>query len=277
MTEGDFQRAIRQRFVMLDQMRSTSPQVFMPSGDSELALDDEYWIPQPLSQSAYRAFIVALDHLQAIRVHLDRPYPVLFPFAHLSLCRPALISSSLAVWLLAPTEQQERVRRHYISIADELRNHERYLRELTKLDLNDESTVGVLQHVRVRLSEVDTKLGVTSQADWNKVRVSTTAQINVAADVLGASFVRNGRYDDDPLELANEIKLSWQATSGAAHGLTWQINGTPSIEQSGEADEHGRATFVAGGSFGQLANHYCAAVEMAHLSWSLLKQRGNYT
>lgn len=274
MSENESEQAVRERFSMLDKMRAASPQVFTPTVGSELELDDEEWIPHPLSQSAYRAFTAALDHLQAIRVHLDRPDPTLFPFAHLSLCRPALIASSLAVWLLAPAERQERIKRHRISIADKLRNHERYLSKLTQLDPSHENTATVLAHVRLRLSEINTKLGITSKKDWDKLRVSTTAQIGIAADALGTSFVESGRSDDDPRQLANEIELSWQATSGAAHGFTWQINGTPSIEQVGEADEHGRAVFTAGGSFDHLASHYCSAIEMARLSWDLLKQRG---
>ncbi|OZC62008.1 hypothetical protein CH306_17565 [Rhodococcus sp. 15-725-2-2b] len=272
-SERACEQAIRERFPVLDKMRAASA-MFTPAKSSELHLDDEDWIPHPLSQSAYQAFTAALDHLQAIRVHLDVPKPVLFPYAHLSLCRPALVAASLAVWLLNPAERQERIERHRISIADELRNHARYLSELTHLDPSHENTAAVLAHVRLRLSEINTKLGVTSKKSWDKLRVSTTDQIGVAADALAESLVASKRSADDPRQLANEIKLSWQATSGAAHGLTWQINGTPSIEQAGEADEYGRALFTAGGSFGQLANHYCSAIEMARLSWDLLKQRG---
>ncbi|MDJ0005540.1 hypothetical protein QM616_22710 [Rhodococcus fascians] len=277
MNENESERAceqvIRECFPVLDEIQAAS-MMFTPAQGSELELDDAAWIPQSLSQSAYRAVTAALDHLQAVRVHIDRTRPVLFPFAQLSLCRPALIAASLAVWLLSPAERQERIERHRISIADELRNYERYLSELTQLDPSHENTASVLEQVRLRLFEINAELGITSKKDWARLRVSTTDQIDIAADVLGTRLAESGRYEDGPRLLAKEVKLSWQATSGAAHGLTWQINGTSSIEQAGEADEHGRALFTAGGSFGQLANHYRIATEMARLGCDLLRQRG---
>lgn len=274
MGEDEYEQAVRNRFPVLDELRGESPMVFEPASGSDLAFDDQDWTPSPLSQSAYRAFLAALDHLQAVRVQLDRPEPETFPFAHLSLCRPALLASSLAVWLLTPNEQQERLHRHRISIADELRNHERYLRELSGGDPSHVATRLVLDHVQSRLAQMDTKLGVTTKKDWDRLRISNTAQIGSAADALGEHLVARGRSVSDSRELAHEVKLSWQATSGAAHGLTWQIAGTRSMRQTTEADEHGRAVFVAGGTFGQLANHYCAAIEMARFSWDLLRVRG---
>lgn len=274
MSEDEYEMAIRDRFSVLDTLRRESPGVFDPAPGSDLAIDDMDWIPSPLSVSAYKAFVAGLDHLQAVRVQIDRPKPELFPFAQLSLCRPALLASSLVVWLLVPDDRQERIRRHRISIADELRNHERYLCELSTVDPSHVSTRLVLEHVQERRAEMDTKLGITSRKDWDRLRISNTAQIGSAADALGNHLVERGRSDSDSGDLAHEVRLSWQATSGAAHGLTWQINGTDSMKQSSDADEHGRAVFTAGGTFEQLASHYCAAVEMVRFGWELLCVRG---
>jgi len=274
MSEDECEQAVRDQFPVLDELREQSPPVFEPAPSSDLSLDDQDWTPSPLSQSAYRTFLAALDHLQAVRVHLDQPRPELFPFAQLSLCRPALLASSLAVWLLAPDDQQERIRRHRISIADELRNHDRYLSELSAGDSSHVPTRQVLDHVRARLAQMNTKLGITAKKDWDRIRISSTAQIAAAADALGERLVASRESDFASHELAHEVKLSWQATSGAAHGLTWQITGTPSMRQATDSDEYGRAVFVVGGTFEHLANHYCAAIEMARYSWDLLQIRG---
>ncbi|WP_404316467.1 hypothetical protein [Prescottella equi] len=273
MSEDDCEQAVRDRFPILDKLRIESPGVFEPAPGSELELDDQDWIPSPLSQSAYKAFTAALDHLQAVRVQLDRPKPQLFPFAQLSLCRPALLASSLVVWMLTPNERQERCHRHRISIADELRNHEKFLSELSDGAPDHASTRSVLDHVQSRLKEMNAKLGIEGKRDWDRLRESSTNQIGIAADALGEHLARGGSIDAAG-QLAHEVKLSWRATSGAAHGLTWQIAGTDSLRQAGAPDEHGRAVFVAGGSFAQLANHYCAALEMAKFSWELLRARG---
>lgn len=270
--DDPFERRVRDSFPILDEWRRDAPAEFQPNAGSALAIDDADWPPMPLSQTAYKSFLTAKDHLQAVRVHIDRPVPELFPFAQPSLCRGALIGSSLVVWLLASDDPDVRVRRHRIAVAEELHNHRKYLTDLLGLG-EHEDTRKVLEHVEVRLAEMKVKLGIVTRKDWQQVRVSTTAIIESAAMDLGTALVASGESDHDADRLAREVRLEWQSTSGAAHGYTWQIFGGPAVMPASEADEDGRVLYLAGGTFADLANRYAVAFEMSRLAWKLLQAR----
>lgn len=108
---------------------------------SSLAADDQLLHPLRTSHMIGHCLSMAEDQLRALRKLLtdySGEYSFSFPMAaHNSNIRSSLECSSLAIWLLGPNEQEERLRRSLRSRQYEL-NHEKALYQtLTSDDIND--------------------------------------------------------------------------------------------------------------------------------------------
>jgi hypothetical protein len=116
----------------------------------------------------------------------------------------------------------------------------------------------VAAHIKLREQQLKDR----RVADGQKAELSTTKLIAEAAtEVFGH-------------KLAEEVVLEWRSGSGAAHGLSWHLFGTPGTEQVSEADRNGRASFQAGGSFDRMANSYMSSFRLLEHGWKLLRLRG---
>jgi hypothetical protein len=106
------------------------------------------------------------------------------------------------------------------------KQHSTYLGALQRwTPARDADTDTVAAHIKLREQQLkDRRI-----TDGQKAELSTTKMIAEAAtEVLGP-------------ELAEEVVLEWRSGSGAAHGLSWHLFGTPGTEQVSVADRHGRA------------------------------------
>ncbi|MEU2988752.1 hypothetical protein ABZ647_30630 [Micromonospora aurantiaca] len=81
-----------------------------PQERSTLSRDNKEMHPYQLSQAAWHALSHAVDHLHCLRTVLKDAH-VMHMYAPYSLARAALENASAAVWLLAPEDRAERVRR----------------------------------------------------------------------------------------------------------------------------------------------------------------------
>ncbi|WP_280470568.1 hypothetical protein [Nocardia farcinica] len=264
----EYEGVVRSTFAQLDLWRATPP-IFTPGSGSQLRGDDDDWPGFSISQLAHSGVVVAVEHLQALRVHVDRRSPELvelFPLAHATLCRTALVGAAQAVWLLAPDERAERLRRHHTVIAEMQARHLEYLDGLQKLAGADrhEGTDVVAEHVAMLSNQMAVKraeLGESSD------RFNTTRMIREAA-----CAAYRGRHDSE--RLVEETVLVWRAGSGAAHGFLWPLFGGAGTEQISSADARGNAAFVARGSFEAIAQPYMAAYILCEAGWKLLRRRG---
>jgi len=233
-----------------------------PGSGSELRGDDQDWPPFGVSQVAWSGLQAAVDNLQAIRWHLDNQKaasPRHFLYAHLALCRAALVGASQTVWVLAPDDRGSRIERARTVVAYTQSQHERYLEGLQDYAADPHAgTDAVLTHVQQRISEMSAKRA----SDGQKSGLNTTKMIRAAAEQVF------------PADVAVEAVLAWQEGSGAAHGLVWQILGQQSTVQAGPADVDGLAPFEAAGSFDRIANPYMAAYRLTDRGWHLLRRRG---
>lgn len=255
----DDEAVVRSTFATLDRWRRIQGP-FIPIAGSELARDDTDWPHFGVSQVAWGGFTVAVEHLQAIRAHIDVQKPNranLFAFAHQTLARTALIGAATAVWVLAPDDRATRVERARNVVTYQQDEHHKYLRALQGLADHD-GTNAVADHVDVRRRELAAK----RMADGDKAGYETTRIIREAA--LAA-------FKTKPL--AEEVVAGWRSGSGAAHGLPFPLLGRSSMAQ-GPADDQGRATFLIGGDFELFSNSYMAAYHLADHGWSLLVRRG---
>ncbi|MEU2007199.1 hypothetical protein ACH47B_38650 [Rhodococcus sp. NPDC019627] len=138
-------------------------------------------------------------------------------------------------------------------------HHSAYLDGLQKLvPTPHEGTDQVAANVARRRDELEKLRSVMGQ----KAVLKTTKMIEEAAhEALGA-------------DLARDVVLEWRAGSGAAHGLAWQLFGTPGTTRASEADERGLASFQAGGSYDRIVNGYMAAFRLTECGWRSLRRRG---
>ena len=102
-------RLLRSTFPTLDEWGVDLESAFVPGQGSALAVDDTDWIPVPVSQVAVMGLGSARDHLQAVRVLIEAGQ--VFPFAHSTLIRSAVVGGAQAVWVLAPEDPATRIDR----------------------------------------------------------------------------------------------------------------------------------------------------------------------
>jgi len=154
----EHEAVIRQTFGTIDKWRAI-PGPFIPGSGSELKGDDWDWPPCGVSQVAWTGLTVAVEHLQAVRTHIDVQPPNhanLFVFAHQTLARSALVGASMAVWVLASDARSTRVERARSAVTYMQDEHAKYLRALQDLAQHDR-TDAVAAHVNQRQAELKAK------------------------------------------------------------------------------------------------------------------------
>lgn len=255
--DSDAEAVVRGTFRSLDGWRA-APGPFRPGPGSELMEDDYDWRPFGVSQVAWTGLSAALDHLQAVRSHVDAATPSHFPQAHLTLCRTALVGASVAVWVLAPDVRADRIARARQYVAYMQQEHLNYLGELQRLGPH-EGTDLVAEHLKERQAE----LAVKRAADGQAGALNTTRIIRTAAR---HAFVEE-RY-------VVEAVAMWRSGSGSAHALPYPLLGRRETVQQGAADSDGLATLVAAGSFDTFANAYMLAFHLTKHGWRLIRRRG---
>ena len=249
---------IHATFAQLDRWHEQLRVVFVPEPGSELAEDDTDWPWLPVSQAAITGMSAARDHLQAVRVHIEAG--ALFPFAHQTLTRTAILAASQAVWVLAPDERGARQKRARTFAAESYRQHLAYLRDLQELPpVPHPGTDAVLQHAARRKEE----LAVMRSGDGQTGALVGTDVVYYAALATWGSP-----------EIAVEARSEWRRGSGAAHGLQWSLLGRQGTGQAAAADSSGMAEFQAGGSLEALANSYLCAYGLLVHAFGLLSRRG---
>ncbi|WP_422748013.1 hypothetical protein ACN27E_07905 [Mycobacterium sp. WMMD1722] len=187
------------------QVRLSQP--FQPPASSQLAADDEDWPGFPASQVVWSGLAAASDHLNAIRRHVEAR--TLFPSAHLTLCRTALVGASQAVWVLAPSDSATRLARTRTILTESYKRHLQWLQEAQQLaDTPHMGTDTVTAVIAQRKAELKTK----RDAD---VQVATLDNTQMVREAATECFKR--------ADLAKEAVLAWRSTSGAAHGFPWSL------------------------------------------------------
>lgn len=242
---------------MLDDWQQRGSTAFRPEQGSELEVDDCDWPSIPISEIAHLGLQVATDHLMAVRVHIEARR--LFAFSHLTLCRSALLGATQAVWVLAPDDRRERLKRSRTVAAYAQRKHLQYLRGLQSIAPQpDQNTDTVAALVDNRVNQLHQK----RQAAGERSELNNTDMIQQAVTaVFDAAH-------------AAEAVVVWQSGSGAAHGFVWPMLGTADTVQSSAADQDGIAEFQVGGSLSRMSNAYFAAFHTADRGWKLLRRRG---
>ena len=247
---------IRSTFDTLRQWQKRTENAYVPLPNSALAADAEDWPYFSVPTVAWSGLIAASDHLSAIRSHIEARD--LFSLAHLTLCRSALVGAAQAVWVLAPDDRQQRIRRGRTVASYLYKYHLNFLRKLQ--GSSDEPHVGT-DTVAALVEQRRGELRAIRQADGDRSELNTTEMIESAAS---SAFADQNKVD--------ETLLAWQGGSGAAHGQPWPLFGTPGTVQTSVRDD-GLAEFPAGGSLIRIGNYFMAAFAFAEHGWVLFERR----
>ncbi len=235
----------------LDKWRVRSGSETRPVAGSELASDDADFPHSPLSQFAKAGLSSSWDHLDAFRALVQAGR--LMPSAQPTLARASIVGASLAVWLLAPDEQRERLKR---ARSIRLHNYRRHLHFLNQL--------GAPEQARLEVKERMDQVKAARQSAGETDKFFDTEAITEAAQV---TFLP--RY---PEACAQTLDV-WRQTSGTAHGLVWGNLAHAGTRRTSEPDQFGVAAFVSGPDEETLANVYMCGHWLTTKGWALLDQR----
>ena len=261
VTEDELEalQSIRSTYADLDRWRARSRGVERPERGSELAADEAIWPYLDPAEVARQSLVSASQHLNLARAALEAGE--VFPTAHFSVLRGALVGSSMAVWVLEPdvaVDRQQRVLR----IVDEF-----YKRALQYHDeirpYVDESHPDAAEwldsgaHLRRRRAEARARW-----ASGDGLKERQALDMTGVVGVVAASVFK-------PAE-SLDVRLLWRQLSGDAHALTWQLAGRSSPVRSVGA---GMAEFAAGGNLALLADAFGKLYRLTKRGWSLFDRR----
>jgi hypothetical protein len=200
------------------QQKVEGPYVAVIEDRSSLRLDDRYlaaWRGGSLHRTAMNA---ALDALMTIKLVLEAnvlPMTALYP-----MLRAVIECGSLAVYLLAPADRDERLRRAYWVGEDDAR----WRSAFNTTQGAEDAPTGTVDAVRAEIREmVAERPSMGNPATFPFTRPTYTAIVTEAGVVLDA---------DPAVAMDSDISLLgwWQLLSGLSHGKQWAF--ITSLERS---------------------------------------------
>lgn len=233
-----------------------------PQPGSELAEDDKLWPWLPTSESARVALVAASEHLQLVGECVERQR--LYVTASHTTLRAALLGAASAVWLLGPTDSQERRQRGLRSAsewyrrkaqADELRLDSCPPAERAQLSLQ-------IQHSQDRWRE--------SRSLW-----AATDTLNAREnpkDTQVIDWVARCMFAEDQTKQTS-LRVHWAEMSGDAHALGWQLLARRTAPMT-RTDIRLYETVVRS-EIDHVADPYMAAFTVLRRGWSLFDQRSS--
>ncbi|MEO6570909.1 MAG: hypothetical protein ABIO83_05125 [Ilumatobacteraceae bacterium] len=178
MSEDETLQLIADTYPTLDKWRRLAAEGIVITHGSELQLQDVEWSYVPSSTVALVGLAAAREHLHAIRLLIAARE--LFPSATATLARAALEGAAQTVWMLAPDDHAERMRRSLSIVREDYRHHRNFGEFAATADTVEKNPTADEQTGRLR----DRFDAVTALADQYG---GATLRIVVATDVLPAA------------------------------------------------------------------------------------------
>lgn len=205
---GEAQRQLLKIFELVDGWRGRAGAVVpVPAAGSSLRKDDAVTDPYQLSHAVIGALVSAVDHLDAVRA-LVQDAGILHARAPFTLLRAALENSATAVWLLAPTNRNERVlRRLRLQWADALDGEKAHQLVGAEPQL---SRAGW----KAKLEAVARARGMPDE----QVQTVTGQRVSYSGIVKAA-----GEEAQDSDLTGRDALFCWMLASGIAHAKVWAV------------------------------------------------------
>ncbi|GAB2600174.1 hypothetical protein [Pseudactinotalea suaedae] len=261
--EWDALVRLRSTYESLDRWANRSERIEEPEPGSELATDNDAGLGIPMYQPARHAMLAAVQHLNLARHAVEARQ--LFPIAHYSVLRGALLGSARAVWLLAPHDQVERQQRTLRAVYD---SHRRFRQYVEGSGMDPE---------RVDLgATMFAQLAADAKKRWHPTATLRMDRPPTETEVVAAGAQVTFR-DVDQVE---SVKRLWMQASGDAHGLPWPAMTRPStkVTQQGWLPGYSRRmiTVTSGVDLHEFENSFSLVFRMTRRAWSLFDQRAEH-
>jgi hypothetical protein len=200
-------QAIRSTYSDLDSWQERAGRMpEQPACGSRLAVDDSVFSWHPISEAARLSLITSGEHLRLARTALEARQ--VYPSAHFTVLRGALVGASQAVWILAAEDAAERQERGLTLIDEMYQQLQKYYGEMSTTNLSDGE-----------------RLDLQSQIRWCKERLQQVAAVRrsskklIQTDIIKWALYH--RFPDDQRRDAG--RLLWRQMSADAHVLGWSM------------------------------------------------------
>lgn len=228
-----------------------------PEPGSQLASDNAAFPYHPISDATRLCLASAGEHLRLAWTAIEAGE--LYPTAHFTTLRGALVAASQAVYVLGPEEATvRRARGLAVVIESYKRLRQFHLEHLKILGLTDAE-----------------KLQIQEQVDWltGRMQIATDAGadragLNVSDKVI--PYAAEVTYPSS-MSLQHSVNLLWRQMSGDAHALAWALTLRATLDspRNGEL----LTTGTAGGSLEDISQPFEAAFRILRRGWALFDQR----
>src|SRR5690625_65352 len=252
-------RSISETFPLLDQWRERSKKPEQPEQHSELEIDSRIWQHHPPYEVARQSLIAAVQHLNLARTAIVARE--LFPTAHFTVLRGALVGSAQAVWLLISDDRSERQQRAF-RIIDEW-----YQRRIQYNEAIDPSNLPERDQHRLRdQTQFLKRRRRDARRRWQRTGTLTDAERPTVTQIIGRAA---SEVFTEPAE-QQAVRLLWKSKSGDAHAQGWSV----ALRGDGwTRDSDGLGVATAGGDIFDIAQPYIASFRLLRRGWSLFDRR----
>lgn len=180
----------------------------------------------------------------------------MFPSAHFTVLRGALVGAAQAVWVLGPDSPQERQQRGFTLIEEMYTELRKFYREVARTTLGGQER----QKLESQIAWCEERRDEVLSLRRDRADLNQTAMIGWALD---------HRFAD--AERRESGRLLWRQMSADAHALGW------SMFQRGYVVRHdhssGLGVLESGGDLLAIAQPFAAAHELLKSGWSLFDRR----
>ena len=250
---------LRAMYPDLDGWRERSRRLEQPEPGSDMARDTAatHGMGTPFHDLARHQLVSATQHLNLARVGVEARE--VFPIAHPTVLRGALLGASRGVWLLhSPDAAVRRARGARVA----LEMHRRLLEwvEEPENELADEGREEARGTVEARIADLEAREGVGEVKHWD------TAVIRQAGKVVFSEAHQRGA-----------VVALWRQLSGDAHSLVWpNMTRASTVRVRAPRDAQyplPMNQLTSGGDLRELVNEFSAAFRILKVGWSLFDQR----
>ena len=182
----------------------------------------------------------------------------LYPLAHFTTFRTALLAASQGVYILGPDDPRERRFRGLAVVVEAYKRLRQYHQDMLSAP---DVTESEKQQLSDQIAWVGQRLEAARKAGADK-KVAATDVVSSAAKIV---------YRAEP-DKEHAVNLFWRQLSGDAHALSWSLALRSTVAAAEKGQLLGLA--MAGGSFQAIAQPFEASFRILKRGWSLYDQRG---
>lgn len=258
MTNAEMLQHIRDTYPDLDlwHARSGSASPDLPAPRSDLAGDDAVFRWHRISEAVRLSLITSGEHLRLARTSLEAKQ--VYPTAHFTVLRGALVGAAQAVWVLCADDAAERRERGLTVVAEMYGQLRKYYGQMRKVAFTEDE----LSTLESQITWCDTRIEDVAAARTGRADLNQTQIISDALDDV---------YEDEERRIAG--KLLWRELSADAHVLGWAVfQRSTFVPTEPGAD---LAVGLTSDSLEHLAEAFIVAHTLLNRGWVLFDRRSN--